>query len=291
MGENNYLKLSFFQDIIFFVVNYLWSFHEHDKQIFLYLLHSNDDHDNPEIVYPPLKVIQIFPQSITDFDRNLPFEPCDNHIQVEEPHETKADISPPVLDPLASKTQHRYRPLKLPHILHDFPPKYYEYLPVFDGELGAITTEKHIQGFEPFIDLFEIDHDDVCMRDLSQSLKGDTKEWFKHLKPETISLWEELKSVFSKFWVKKKSLDLQLTKFYSLKGKRNETLSTFSRRFSNIYYDLPKEIQPTEVAAMLQYATTLHPDLSFLLLERRPETLQQIFNDAQEIQHNILACE
>jgi hypothetical protein len=42
---------------------------------------------------------------------------------------------------------------------------------------------------------------------------------------------------------------------------------------------------------MLQYATTLHPDLSFLLMERRPVTLQQMFNDAQEIQHNILACE
>jgi hypothetical protein len=42
---------------------------------------------------------------------------------------------------------------------------------------------------------------------------------------------------------------------------------------------------------MLQYATTLHPDLSFLLMERRPKTLQKMFNDAQEIQHNILACE
>jgi hypothetical protein len=52
---------------------------------------------------------------------------------------------------------------------------------VFDGEPYAITTEKHIQDFEHFIDLFEIDHDDVCMRTFSQSLKGDTKEWFKHL--------------------------------------------------------------------------------------------------------------
>jgi hypothetical protein len=50
---------------------------------------------------------------------------------------------------------------------------------VFDGELGAITAKKHLQGFENFIDLFEIDHDDVCMRDFSQSLRGDTKEWFK----------------------------------------------------------------------------------------------------------------
>jgi hypothetical protein len=76
-----------------------------------------------------------------------------------------------------------------------------------------------------------------------------------------------------------------------LKEKRNETISTFSRRFSSIYYDFPKGIQPTEVAAMLQYATTLHPDLAFLLMERRPKTLQQMFNDDQEIQYNILACE
>jgi hypothetical protein len=79
---------------------------------------------------------------------------------------------------------------------------------VFDGEHGAITAEKNIQGFEHFIDFFEIDHDHVCMRDFSQSLKGDTKEWFKHLKLETISSWGELKSVFSNFLGKKKSLDL-----------------------------------------------------------------------------------
>jgi hypothetical protein len=61
--------------------------------------------------------------------------------------------------------------------------------------------------------------------------------------------------------------------------------------FSSTYYDFPKEIQPTEVVAMLQCATTLLPDFSFLLMERRPETLKKMFNDAQEIQHNILACE
>jgi len=84
-------------------------------------------------------------------------------------------MSPPVLDPTPSKTQHKYRPLKLPHILHDFPPKHYKYLPMFDGDPDAIIAAKHIQEFEHFIDLFEIDHGDVCMRDFSQSLKGDTK--------------------------------------------------------------------------------------------------------------------
>jgi hypothetical protein len=61
MEENKYLKLGFFQDIILFVVSYLWSFPEHAKKIFLHLLHANDDHDNPEISYPPLKIIKISP--------------------------------------------------------------------------------------------------------------------------------------------------------------------------------------------------------------------------------------
>ena len=89
---------------------------------------------------------------------------------------------------------------------------------------------------------------------------------------------------------KKKSLDLQLTKFYALERQRNETIDIFNRRFSSIYYKLPKEIQPIEAAAMLHYATTLHPDLSFLLMERRPGSLQQMFSDAQDIQHNVQAC-
>jgi len=85
-------------------------------------------------------------------------------------------------------------------------------------------------------------------------------------------------------------LDLQLIEFYALKNKSNEIVSIFSRKFSSIYYNFPKEIQPTEVVSMLHYATTLHPDLSFLLMERRPKSLQQMFNDAQDIQHNIQAC-
>jgi hypothetical protein len=181
MEENKYLKLDIFQGILLFVISCLWSFPERSRQIFVHLLHANNDHDNTEIAYPPLKIIQIYPQFITDFDQNFPSEPCDDHNQVDEPHETKVDISPPIIDPTLSKIQHRYRHLKLPHILHDFPPKHYKYLPVFDGEPNAITVEKHIQDFEHFIDLFEIDHDDVCMRAFSQSLKGDTEYWFKHL--------------------------------------------------------------------------------------------------------------
>ena len=86
-------------------------------------------------------------------------------------------------------------------------------------------------------------------------------------------------------------MDLQLIEFHALEKKSNETISIFSRRFSSIYYNFPKEIQPTETVAMLHYATIRHPDLSFLMMERRPKSLQQMFNDAQGIQHNVQACE
>jgi hypothetical protein len=150
-----------------FVIRFFWSFPEHARPIFIHLLHANYDHDNIEVSYPPLKIIQIFPQFISDLDQNLPPEPCDSYNQADKPHETKAYIAYLVLGSNPSNIQHIYRPLKLPHTLHDFPPKHYEYLPVFDGENGSITAEKHIQRFEHFIDLFEIDHDDVFMRYLS----------------------------------------------------------------------------------------------------------------------------
>jgi hypothetical protein len=246
MKENKCSKWDFFQIILLFVISCLWSFLENARQVLLCLLHANNDHDNPENIYPPLKITRTSPQFITHFDKEISSGLRDDHNQVDEPHETRVDISSPALDPTPSKTQHRYRPLKLPHILHNFPPKHYEYLPMFDGEPDSISAEKHIQGFEHFIDLFEIEHDDVCMRAFSQSLKGDTKDWFKHLQPEEISSWEELKDVFLKFWGKKKSLDLQLREFYALEKQDNETISIFSRRFSSIYHNLPKEIRPTE---------------------------------------------
>ena len=95
---------------------------------------------------------------------------------------------------------------------------------------------------------------------------------------------------FLKFWGKKKSLELQLAEFHALEWQSNETISMFSRKFSSIYCKLPEDIQLTEVASMIHYTTTLHPDLSFLLMERRPKSLQQMFNDAEDIQHNIQEC-
>ena len=112
-GRKKVLKFGFFPR--HFIVCYkLPLVLKHVKLMFIYLLHSNYDHENLAIVYPPLKFAHAYPHYVTDFDKNIPSKPCDNHDQVDEPHEAKADISPPILGPTSSKTQNRYIPLKLP---------------------------------------------------------------------------------------------------------------------------------------------------------------------------------
>lgn len=147
-----------------------------------------------------------------------------------------------------------------------------------------------METFEHFIALFEIEDDDVFMRIFSQSLHGNAKTWFRHLQPESISSWDELREVFLRFWGERKPRDLILSEFYAMRKMNDETISSFSRRFASLYYKMPKEIQPLEGASRLYYASTFPPDLSLLLLERKFVTLQQMFVDALEVEDNLKAC-
>jgi hypothetical protein len=69
------------------------------------------------------------------------------------------------------------------------------------------------------------------MRAFSQSLQGDAKAWFRHLQPQSISSWDELREAFRRFWGEKKSWDLLLSEFYAMRRMKDETISNFSRRF------------------------------------------------------------
>jgi hypothetical protein len=123
-GKNRYQRFSFLHDILFFFTSYLLYFPEHIKRVFHLFLHLNDDHRST-IVYPSLKIVYIHPPWTFDLEQDPSFESYDVHDQSCEPHEIKDKIIPHVLKPQPSNIQDRYRPLKLPHILH--------YLPKFDG--------------------------------------------------------------------------------------------------------------------------------------------------------------
>ena len=92
-----------------------------------------------------------------------------------EIHETSDDSLAIILNLVSPIYPRWYKPLQLPPTLHDFHVKYYKFLPKFDGESENLTAEKHVQAFDHFSDLFEIEHDDFCMWMFALSLQGDAK--------------------------------------------------------------------------------------------------------------------
>lgn len=132
--------------------------------------------------YFPLKIINIkYPYTFEQHSS----ESYDDHFPI------KNDLTIPVHIPVPWKVPNRYTPLILPPTLNVFPNNYYDYLPRFDGEDGKITTQKHIQGFENYLDLFEIDEGDVRIRLFSLSLQSRVKSWFKNLPIASISNFQK----------------------------------------------------------------------------------------------------
>ena len=211
------------------------------KTVFHCSLHSKQNHEFTH-VYPSLWTESISSSCTFDFDQYPSFEPHDIKDHPCEPHETTVDNTSIPHSSVSSNIPNRYIPLHLPLILHDFPTKHYNYLPKFDQESKNITAEKHLQAFEHFLDLFEVEHDDVYMRFFSQYLQGDFNEWFKHLHLESISTWEEFSDIFLNFWGERRPLDQIISEFYSLKKQEDETMSSFNRRFARFYFNMPKEI-------------------------------------------------
>jgi hypothetical protein len=181
-----------------------------------------------------------------------------------------------------------FKPLKLPAHLHPYPPYFVEYLPHFTRE-NHISAEKHLEAFVNFVDNLEIVHEDIVMRLFSKSLTGEAALWFRLLEPGSIGSWTDFYYVFSKHWGENKCLDQYLDDFCTLKREKEESLTVFNRRFYRTYYDMPLEIRPTEIAAMVYYLMAQHNELVFLLLERKSSSLRNLFEDTQEVEENICA--
>ena len=57
----------------------------------------------------------------------------------------------------------RFTPLALPLVLYDLPMKYAQRITLYDGE-GNVLERYHVDKFDDFIDLEEVDDEDVNMR-------------------------------------------------------------------------------------------------------------------------------
>ena len=159
-GNIGLLTWILIQDIMFFLI----------KKVFQCILYFIED---LRLVFNdfPLKIVN---NNSPNLFEHLSSESNDDHFPIKKPKVIKTDLTIHVHILVPNKVPDRYKPLILPPILHDFPKKYYKYLPRFDGENG-ITAQKHIQGFENYLDLFEIDEDDVKIRLFALSLQNRIK--------------------------------------------------------------------------------------------------------------------
>lgn len=283
-----YQRVKFSEEILFCCINFFLSLCVYIQKFLLFRAFSS--HEKIAFVYPSLDLAHTSSSPFLRDDASPFSEEHEIRDQPCKPHEIEDDDVPLEHTPLPYRSQLRYSPLRLPLVLHDYPLKYRKYLPVFDGENGSLTAKKHLDSFEHFVDLFEIEHEDVLMRTFAQSLQGEVKRWFRNLLPESISSWDGLSQDFLRFWGKRKSWDLFLSELYAMKRQSDETVSNFSRRFASHYYQMPEEIQPPEGTAKLYYAMAFHSDFSFYLLKRKSVSLQQMFSNAQEVEDNLIAC-
>jgi hypothetical protein len=196
--------------------------------------------------------------------------------------------TPLVTSPVLAKVPDRYKPLDLPPILHDLPVNYIDNLPRFDGENAKITAEKHMQNLEDFLDLYEVEDDDVYIRMFALSLGGKVKDWFKNLPATSIRNFDQFMQVFLDRWVVRGNVFLILEEYEHLERKPGETVQQFSARFNQAYHAIPADIRPPPGSAHLHYPDAFDPEMSFQLRERNTASLEEMQKIAVDVETNLL---
>ena len=152
-GKIRYSSWNFIQDILFFVVNYFFSFPTNVKKALQSILYLRRD-PRPAVDSFPLKIVNTKDLHTFELDQDLSSKFCDDHLQIDEPQETKTDSATFLHTLTPCKIPDRYKPLILPPISHAFPKNHDLYLQRFDGERDNITAKRHVLNFQSFLDLF-----------------------------------------------------------------------------------------------------------------------------------------
>ena len=115
----------------------------------------------------------------------------------------------------------RFHPLDLPTRLHDFLQNYAQRIKTYREE-GDITTQQHLDQFNDFIDLEEVDYEDVKIRLFAQSFFDEVKKWFRNLPLGSIQNFQQFEYVFIGKWEDRKNPLQLLTQYNNLKRGHDE---------------------------------------------------------------------
>lgn len=115
------------------------------------------------------------------------------------------------------------------------------------------------------------------------------KKWFRGFQANSIVDFQAFENAFLRNWGdKKKPLQL-LTQYNNLKKNTIEIVQEFSTKFMKAYDSIPDEVKPLVGVAQLHYANAYESDFSLLLRERIFVSVEDIMNDANEVEVNMMA--
>ena len=125
-------------------------------------------------------------------------------------------------------------------------------------------------------------------QNVSLSLQGKVKNWFKSLPATSISNFYQFVKKFLDRWVIMKNVFLILEEYDHLKRYSGETVPQFSARFNKVYHAMPADIRPPPGSTHLHYLDVFDPEITFQLRERNTATLEEMQKIAVDVEANLL---
>ena len=117
------------------------------------------------------------------------------HTPPHTPHTSTAHTPPTSPRPTANPPRAmaaRFAPLALPDNLDPMPTDYQRKIPIYDGTPQSISDQQHIVRMTDFLDLHEIDVENVSMRLFAQTFGGEVRKWFRALQARSINTLQEV---------------------------------------------------------------------------------------------------
>ena len=99
-----------------------------------------------------------------------------------------------------------------------------------------------MERFDHFIDLEEVDYEDVKMRLFAQSVSGEAKKWFRYFPSISIPTFQAFQSAFLETRDDKKSALQVLSQYKNIKKGGFESFHEFSSRFMRVYNSILADI-------------------------------------------------
>ena len=180
----------------------------------------------------------------------------------------------------------RFTLLVFPAQLHDLPQGYSQIIRTY-GEVGDISSQQHLDRFNDFCAIEEVDYEDAKMRLFAQIFYGEVKKWFRGLTARSIHNFQEFEIVFLRKWERNKDSLHLLTWYNNLKRGPIEYVQDFSSRFMRSYDSIPADVKPSLGAAKLHYVDAFSSEFTLLLRERRSVSLTDMMDDAIEVEVNL----